>query len=245
MTVTLFNVIACYNLWPCGVGWGPCSIPFYFPPVVIATTASRSSVVSSSRETVHGLHGKEPVSDTALWSLEHTPAPPPHNWLLEGPAHAGSLRPLGAPCTFVRLGGPHPPRPAVSNDLVTACQRAPSCPGIDGLGLTSPRPQGHERDSAVTTADDSAGPGLPDLLRLHGPQRGSVSLDYVLSGQTVTVPGRHGFAVHPLPPPCSQREQDPADRCKWEKDEGTAATQALPPTTPVRHLPGPAWPCQF
>lgn len=151
-------------------GGGPCSFPFYFPPVVIATTASRSSVASSSRETVHGLHGKEPVSDAALWSLEHTPGPPPHNWLPEGPAHAGSLRPPGPPCTFVRLGGPHPPRPAVSSDLVTACQRAPSCPAIDGLGLTSPRPQGHERDSAVTAADDSAGPRLPDLLRLHGPQ---------------------------------------------------------------------------
>lgn len=47
-----------------------------------------------------------------------------------------------------------------------------------------------------------------------------MSLDSVLSGQTVTVPGRHGFAVHPLPPPGSQREQDPVDRCQWEKDGG-------------------------
>lgn len=143
-------------------GAGAWLLSLLFPTRGHRHRGSRSSVVSGSRETVHGLHGKEPVSDSALWALEHTPAPPPHNWLLEGPAHAGSLRPPGPPCTFVRLGGPHPPRPA--------CQRAPSCPEIDGLGLTSPRLQGHERDSAVTAADDSAGPRLPDRLRLHGPQ---------------------------------------------------------------------------
>lgn len=61
-----------------------------------------------------------------------------------------------------------------------------------------------------------------------------MSLDSVLSGQTVTVPGRHGFAVHPLPPPGSQREQDPVDRCQWEKDGGPPGFASH---TPVGQVP--------